>query len=107
MSLQRASKVQEWRRAPERSGTLDVTLSQEFAGIKRLHKTFGSVAQAWNVVPEPLAAGAVFKSLSRGVLTVSVSDASLRFELDRWLRTGGKDELARAGMKVRTVKIVG
>lgn len=107
MSLNRASKLQEWRRFPDRTSPLAASLGQEFATIKRQHKTFGGVAAAWNVVPQNLAQGAVFKSLNRGVLTVSVSEASLRFELDRWLRDGGKDELIRAGMKVRSVKIVG
>ncbi|MBU6412051.1 MAG: DUF721 domain-containing protein [Planctomycetes bacterium] len=107
MSLNRASKVQEWRRIPDRSSHLAASLGEEFATIKRQHKTFGGIAAAWNVVPEHLAQGAVFKSLSRGVLTVSVSEASLRFELDRWLREGGRDELSKAGMRVRNVKIVG
>jgi hypothetical protein len=107
MSLQRASKVQEWRRVPDRAMPLAGALGNEFATIKRQHKTFGGVAAAWNVVPQHLAKGAVFKSLNRGVLTVSVSEASLRFELDRWLRDGGREELNKAGMKVRSVKIVG
>lgn len=107
MSLQRATRVQEWRRQPERAVGLDAVLGQEFAGIKRQHKTFGSVAAAWNIVPAPIAAGSTFTSLSRGTLTVRVSDASLRFELDRWLRSGGKEALIGAGMKVRTIKIVG
>jgi hypothetical protein len=107
MSLNRASKVQEWRRVPDRATPLAGALGKEFGVIKRQHKTFGGVAGAWGVVPPRLAEGAVFKSLTRGVLTVSVTDAALRFELDRWLRDGGREELNKAGMKVRSVKVVG
>ena len=63
--------------------------------------------RAWDeIVPAPLAARCLSLALTRGVLTVKTSDASTRFELDRFLRCGGEAKLARAAkIAIRKIKL--
>jgi hypothetical protein len=80
---------------------------EEFSrGLRRTQGAAAGAGAAWDgAVPADLRAGAVLESLSRGVLTVRVPDDAARFVLDRFLRSGGLNALARAG--VRRVKLVG
>jgi hypothetical protein len=56
-----------------------------------------AITNAWEeLAPPGLRDRARVVSLSRGVLNLRVSDASARFEVDRWLRAGGQARLARA-----------
>lgn len=62
---------------------------------------------AWEeVVPPQLAAKAEIVRLVRGVLSVRVTDSATRFELDRFLRSGGEAALVRrAAGAIRRVKV--
>jgi len=56
-----------------------------------------AITQAWlDLAPAPLRERVSGMSLARGVLSLRTSDASARFEVDRWLRAGGQVRLARA-----------
>ena len=78
------------------------------ADLKKLEKRSASIGEAWGlVVPEVLAGKTTIDRLSRGVLTVRVADAPARYELDRFLRGGGLEELRRtARVSITRVKIV-
>lgn len=66
-------------------------MTRQAGNIRRLEKSMGAVATAWQeLVPSPLADRTALVGVSRGVLTVRAGDASARFELDRWLRSGGE-----------------
>jgi len=66
-----------------------------------------AAARAWGtVVPGELARACTIESLSRGVLRVRVTDASVRFGLDRFLRAGGESRvIAASSAPIRTVKL--
>jgi len=78
------------------------------AGLKRDRARLAAVARAWlECCPGTLAERSAIRSFARGVLTVAADDASTRFELDRWLRSGGEDAVIRASRApVHRVKIV-
>ena len=83
-------------------------MRQAESEVKKRVRALGGIGDAWvAVVPAALAARCEPVSLSRGVLTVRVADASARFELDRFLRAGGLSRLAaRAGAAVKRAKLV-
>lgn len=64
--------------------------------LKRTRRDYAGLDLAWDeLVPARLTRSDQFVSLSRGILTVRVPDAPVRFELDRWLRAGGELALRR------------
>jgi hypothetical protein len=85
----------------QRLGPLkDLGLGDEIASLareaSRQGKRFGGLGEAWNAMcPPELLASTVLQSLTRGVLTVGVADASARFKVDLWLRSGGETELIK------------
>jgi hypothetical protein len=59
------------------------------------------------VVPETLRGRTALVGVSRGVLTVKVEDAGTKFELDRFLRSGGEAALVgRVPVGLRRVRLV-
>lgn len=96
------------RIAPERDLTLRTPLGFLGQDLKKRARQTGGLGGAWAaLVPPDLAAHTTLVSLSRGVLTIKCDDASAKFDLDRWLRTGGEIALVKcapAGLtKVRLV----
>lgn len=75
--------------------------------LERDRRRSGGVGAAWGeACPARLVEKTAVRGLSRGVLTVAVRDASTRFEVDRWLRSGGLDSLIAASpAAVRRVKL--
>lgn len=56
-----------------------------------LRRATSGCAEAWTkVIPASILARTALEGISRGVLTVRVPDAATRFELDRFLRSGGQ-----------------
>jgi hypothetical protein len=79
----------------------DLGISKEVGAMVRAigatSKTDDAIGVAWiELAPANLRQRARVVSLARGVLNLRVEDASARFEVDRWLRTGGQARLARA-----------
>lgn len=89
----------------------DLSIGQHVRGladsIRAADVGIEAAARAWTkVVPESLAGGCRLETLSRGVLRVSVTDSSVRFELDRFLRAGGESRLiAASSAPIRAVKL--
>ena len=87
-------------------------LSNDFAliqeNLQRTKRSLGSASRAWAACcPDKLLARTGVVSMARGVLTISADDSSTRFELDRWLRSGGEHELiTSATTSIRKIKIV-
>jgi hypothetical protein len=90
----------------------DAALAPEFerlrADLSRRRRGGGGAEAAWEVVvPDALREKAEVVGLSRGVLNVRVRHASARFELDRFLRSGGEAALIRAAMvAIKRVRIL-
>lgn len=97
-----------WRRRDDRTASLGSVVDRFW--LKRYakpHAQLVELAPLWErLVPEALAGRSMLRSLHRGVLTVVVADAGTLFQLDRALRNGVQQQLARqcAG-KLRRVKL--
>lgn len=83
-------------------------MDRELRELNKQRRANGGCATAWNaVIPPELAARTALQGLSRGVLTIAVPDASTRFTLDRFLRSGGERALIGASSAaIRKVRIV-
>lgn len=94
------------REAPDLS--MRAVFSEESKHLERVRKRTGGAAKAWcEICPPELLRRTAIVGLNRGVLTVRVSDASTRYELDRLLRAGAEaDLLRRSAAPIRRVKLV-
>lgn len=92
----------------ERNAALADEVERLSAELSRRRRGGGSAAAAWEVVvPDSLRERCEVTGVSRGILTVRVRDASARFELDRFLRSGGEAALIRtAKVAIRRVKLL-
>jgi hypothetical protein len=101
-------RLRGWRNFRERDLSIGGALADLTKDLRRQHRAVGGIGEAWAaLVPPEVRRGAELVKLSRGVLTVKVTDAAARFALDRWLRGGGEAALARApGVVVKRVKLV-
>ena len=86
---------------------LDAALAQQNETLKKLRRRLGSAGSAWaGLCPGELAERTSPIGLRAGVLRVAVSDASTRYRVDRWLRSGGLASLQRASAApLRRVKL--
>lgn len=89
----------------------DYAIHGLLAGIRREasrgRKAAGGIVDAWEaVVPTRFAIGTRIKGISGGVVRVGVSSTSLRYQLDRELRSGLLDQLRSAyGGVLRRVRL--
>ena len=101
-------KLRAYRNAPERDLGIGGVARDAAAEVKRQYRAVGGLGEAWSaIVPADLAARAELVRLSRGVLTVRVTDAAARFAIDRFLRSGGEAAIAQASKTaVKRIKLV-
>jgi hypothetical protein len=101
------ARLRQFRNRPDPDCTLNTPLTAVCRQIERQHRSAGGVADAWAaVLPPHLARHAEVVSFARGTLVIRAADASTRFQIDRFLRTGGQNELARrAGVAIRRIKL--
>jgi len=104
----RIEKLRTYRVRPGRARDLSADFAFQAAALTRTHKRLGAISRAWAACcPNELLTRSAIVSLNRGVLTVSADDSPTRFELDRWLRQSGQDELIdTARTTLRKVKII-
>lgn len=93
---------------PERDLTLTKPFASEEVALRKLRRANGGLVEAWaSVAPGDLADQIALRGVSAGVATLAVTNASARYQLDRWLRSGGERELIRAcRAPIRKVKVV-
>jgi len=97
-----------YRNRPDRK--LDLT--QDLARLSRTYSQaaagLGELAGIWEeLAPEDIRACSRLNKLSRGVLTITVEDASKRFFLDRALRGGLRREMIRRShVSLRDVRVL-
>lgn len=102
------ARLRSLRIRPER----DLSLTREFGAaqveLRRIRRGNRGVAQAWSeVVPTELACRTELKGVASGALTVSVADSATRYDLDRFLRSGGEAAVLRACIAgIRRIKVV-
>lgn len=97
-----------WRRRDDRTAQLGSVVDRFWdKRYAKPHQQLAELAPLWEkLLPEALASRTMLRSLHRGVLTVVVADSGTLYQLDRALRNGVEQQLARhcAG-KLRRVKL--
>ena len=84
-------RLREARVRPARDLSLARDMDRALREAAALRQSVGGCAAAWaSVVPPDLLAHTALEGVSRGVLSVRVPNASTRFALDRFLRSGGE-----------------
>jgi hypothetical protein len=98
--------LRQWRTRPDRDISIAGTLRDAAANAESLRRKSKGAGESWdNLVPPRIRQRCQVLLVRAGVMTVKVRDAAARFEIDRWLRGGGEQELLRrAGIK--RVKVV-
>ncbi len=101
-------RLREMRVRPGRDLTVGSLVEGFARSAQKRHKATGGVAGALDeALPESLRGRMVLEGMRAGVAIIKVDDSSARFELDRWLRAGGLDEIRRISRTtVRRVKLV-
>lgn len=89
----------------------DVTIGNMLSGIQRDLKQSArreaAAEDAWRrVLPDALAMSVAGGAISRmGVLTLRMSDAAAKYELNRWIRDGGERALRGACPNINKVRV--
>ncbi|MFN0010541.1 MAG: DciA family protein [Phycisphaerales bacterium] len=83
------------------AGVADLSLAAAMGSqakeLRSRARSLGAVGGAFaRLVPRTVQERCVLVGMKAGVLTVRCDDDAARFELDRWLRTGGELELVKA-----------
>ena len=93
---QQYANLRSWRTWPDKAVTLEAEMSRLAATVSRQKRSLGPASTAWLALCPPELLGAtVLLACSRGVLTVQCADHAARYELDRWLRSGGELALVK------------
>ncbi|MHC5002350.1 MAG: DciA family protein [Planctomycetota bacterium] len=94
--LRQLEQLRERRARPERDLSIRSMVQATADALRRTERGLGELIEHWQaVVPPDLAARSSLAALRGGVLEVRVDSASVRYELDRVLRSGGLRELQR------------
>ncbi len=98
MDLESASKqidrLRRWRNYKGKDTTLKFLTEHVRKTYARPNTQLGRVAELWpRLVPPRLLGQTALVGLTRGVLTVRVSDSAVHYELDRLLRGGLEQQL--------------
>ena len=101
------AKLRARRNPPERNLGITAAVGELVDTVARHHRQVGGAGSAWAaVVPADLCSCCELKQLTRGTLHVRLKDASARFALDRFLRSGGERALVTAsGGKIKRVRL--
>lgn len=88
-SAERIGSLRTYRVHRERAEPLALSLASIRKELERRETTIGPAQAAWeSVIPPEIVALSTVVSLSRGTLTVRISDSSARYATDRLLRSG-------------------
>jgi hypothetical protein len=104
----RLERLREYRRRRDRATPLAALLERERMSLGRLKRSLGDAGGAWaQCCPAELAEFATPRACRGGVLTVAVTDAAVRHQVARWLRSGGERRVCAACRSpVRRVRLV-
>ena len=101
-------RLRGWRVRKERDQSLSFIADQFKDEVTKPYKQLKSIAVLWEeLVPAEMLSSTRLDSLARGVLKVTVSSASVSYELDRLLRSGLQKQLIdrHKGPAFRRVRI--
>ncbi len=98
-------KLRGWRAPHERDLSIAEAVGKELKTAAASQKRVSGISGAWDeLVPEGLRRVCTPTAMNSGVLSVKASSAGARFQLDRWLRSGGEERLRSGGVK--RVKVI-
>ncbi len=97
-----------FRVRPGRDAPLSDAIRVHERSFRAMARSAGGIGSVWGqVIPDALARQTDIVSFKSGILTVRVSDPSVRFAVDRVLRCGALRALEqRAGVGISRVKLV-
>jgi len=92
-------QLRQWRTRPDTAVPVGELAIKMVTAAKRESNRAGAAGQTFNTCcPGHLRPAVTAVTLRAGVLVLRVPDAAARFELDRWLRCGGRKELLAAAI---------
>ena len=98
------TKLRSWRVRPDKNCTIGRDVAAQVRDATAQHKRATGAELAWETcAPEALRRGCTAASTGSGVLQLKARSAASRFQLDRWLKSGGEAALRSGG--VRGVKL--
>jgi hypothetical protein len=99
--------LRRWRGRTPRDGAIGPIVEALRDDAAKTQRRLGLVIDAWErTVPAELARQTRITALSRGTLQVRVASPSVRYELDRFLRSGGEAALRTASRApLRSIRI--
>lgn len=102
------NRLRRYRTRPEPDLSLQTPLRGLFRNLEQRSRKQTGIDGTWKLVlPAALAEASQVVRFSRGTLTIRAANASARYQIDRFLRSGGEAELARrAGVTIRRVKYI-
>jgi glycerophosphoryl diester phosphodiesterase len=105
---ERIERLRGNRKRTEPARAITESLGRAAESLRAQQRKSSGLGAVWQTLcPTHLIDRTSVESLRRGTATIRVEDASTRFELDRWLRTGGLDDLIHASpAALRRVKLV-
>lgn len=100
-------RLRQLRVRPDRARGLGADMEMQLKTLRKVSRTESALIAAWNTAaPDSLASRCTPKGVKAGRLEMLVPDSSARYELDRWLRSGGQQELsALAKVPIRGVRV--
>ncbi len=101
-------RLRQWRLGPQRELSLEGDIASLARQVTRQAEHLGGLSAAWgDLCPAAWRDQTQLVALSRGTLNVRARDASVRFQLDRWLRDGGELALIKRCPALLRVKVSG
>lgn len=89
----------------ERDRTIGKDVDRVLKGVRKQQRGAGAMEAVWEELA-PAGSGGVKSFSAGGVLIVEVADASRRYEVDVWLRSGGLESLrGRCPRTLRRVRL--
>ncbi len=94
-----------WRVRPERDTSIGAQVTAIVRQIAASHRQSGAAVAAWEAAaPQALLKCCEVRGTNAGVLTIRAANSATRYQLDRWLQSGGEAALRSGGVaKVRVV----
>lgn len=88
-------RLRGFRVRPERARDLSGDMQIQMKTLRKVSKTESALLQAWSAAaPDQLAQSCVPIGIRSGRLEIRVPNAAIKFQADRWLRSGGLAEVS-------------
>jgi len=101
-------KLREWRRPYARDLSLGASIEKVASAARQADRGLSRVLEAWRAAaPAELAGCCRPIALKAGTLEIACDSSAATYEVNRWLQSEGVSALAREGVPVLRVRLVG